>query len=44
MECCAEMVVLKLDGWQQSTGIRREMEFFKSQGRPIRFLDPNAIT
>ena len=43
MECCAEMLVLKLDGWEQSSGIQREMEFLKKQGRPVRFLDPNAI-
>jgi hypothetical protein len=39
MEFCTEMLILRLDGWQQSSGIARERKFFEERGRPIRFLD-----
>jgi hypothetical protein len=38
MAVCAEMVVLQIDGWDQSSGIRREMNYFQSRGKPVRFL------
>ncbi len=43
MEFCSEMVVLRLSGWQLSSGIAREMEFFRRRGRPISFIDPDGI-
>jgi hypothetical protein len=39
MEFCSEMAILKLEGWDASSGIARELHFFESRGRPIRFLD-----
>jgi hypothetical protein len=39
MDMCAEMFVIQIEGWRDSEGIRREMEYFKSQGKPIRFVD-----
>lgn len=41
MDACSEMVVLKGEGWDKSSGIRREMEYFKEQGKPVRFISPN---
>jgi hypothetical protein len=43
MEFCSEMVVLRLAGWEQSSGIKREMTFFEHKGRPISFIDPDGI-
>jgi uncharacterized protein DUF1937 len=38
MDFCAEMVVLTIPGWDHSEGIQREIEHFKSQGKPIKFM------
>jgi hypothetical protein len=40
MEMCSEMVVLQLDGWDRSSGIRREIAFFTNRKKPIRYVDP----
>ncbi|WP_375166540.1 DUF1937 family protein [Bradyrhizobium sp. USDA 4532] len=40
MEMCSEIVVLTLDGWEQSRGIQREIEYFKDRRRPIQYMDP----
>jgi hypothetical protein len=40
MDICSEMVILKVDGWDRSSGIRREREYFESQGKPVRFIQP----
>lgn len=35
MEVLEELVVLDLEGWEQSAGIRREIEFFEERGRRV---------
>jgi hypothetical protein len=40
MEMCSEIIVVKLEGWEQSSGIRREVEYFKARKKPIRYIDP----
>ena len=40
MEACSEMIVLMIDGWRTSSGVRREIAHFKEQGKPIRYMDP----
>jgi Domain of unknown function (DUF1937) len=40
MEMCSEMIIIRLDGWQQSNGIRREIAYFTGRKRPIRYMDP----
>ena len=40
MELCSEIVVLRLDGWEQSKGVNSELEFFRTRGRRITFIDP----
>jgi hypothetical protein len=37
MAICAEMVVLQIEGWDNSVGIRREIDYFRSSGKPVRF-------
>jgi hypothetical protein len=49
MDICSELVILKIDGWEQSSGIRREIEFFKTTGKPISFMresdvDPSCLS
>jgi nucleoside 2-deoxyribosyltransferase len=35
---CDEVVVLMLDGWQQSTGVRAEIALARGLCKPVRFL------
>ena len=37
---CSEVVVLKLDGWEESEGIKLEIEFAEKIGKPVRYMDP----
>ncbi|HLH88257.1 MAG TPA: DUF1937 family protein [Xanthobacteraceae bacterium] len=40
MEVCAEMAILPLDGWRESSGISREIDFFIQRKRRVWFLNP----
>ena len=40
MEFCSELVVLKLDGWEDSSGLAREIDYFRKKGRTVKFIDP----
>jgi hypothetical protein len=44
MEMCSEMVVIRLDGWERSSGIKREIEYFTEHKKPIRYMDPPTPT
>ena len=35
MEVMDELVVIDIDGWDKSAGIKREIEFFKSRNRKV---------
>jgi Domain of unknown function (DUF1937) len=39
MSACSSMCVLTLDGWEDSSGIRREIEFFSNQNKAVVFVD-----
>jgi hypothetical protein len=36
----ANLIILRLPGWDRSTGVRMEMDRAKQEGIPIWFLDP----
>jgi hypothetical protein len=38
MDVCSEMIILTIPGWDESSGIRREIKFFENAGKPIRYL------
>ncbi len=38
LERCDEVVVLMLEGWKESVGVREEIESARSAGKPVRFL------
>lgn len=40
MQICSEMVILTIDGWQDSRGIAREKKFFEASGKPVKYLQP----
>jgi nucleoside 2-deoxyribosyltransferase len=39
LACCDEVVVLMLDGWDRSVGVREEIRIAREMGKPVRFLD-----
>lgn len=43
MAACSEIVVLKLDGWEESSGVQREITYFRDRKLPVRFLDPSDV-
>jgi hypothetical protein len=38
MDVCTEMLILTLDGWRESNGIRREIAYFEKQGKAISLM------
>jgi len=38
---CSRMVVLMLDGWEQSVGVQAEIEYAKELRIPIEYKSPN---
>jgi hypothetical protein len=43
MACCCAMIVLQTPGWQQSKGVRYEMDYFTARGRPVIFAAPSEF-
>lgn len=44
MDVCSEMVILTIPGWSESRGIRREIDYFRNAGKPVRFLNRSGQT
>lgn len=42
MAACSEMAILNIDGWRESSGIRREIAYFRSHSKPIYMVDVNG--
>lgn len=40
---CDEVAVLRLSGWENSTGVRAEIAIAEELGLPVRYLDPEAV-
>ncbi|QDU46843.1 Nucleoside 2-deoxyribosyltransferase [Symmachiella dynata] len=40
LEQCHEVVVLMLDGWQESVGVQAEIQIAGELGKPVRYLAP----
>jgi hypothetical protein len=43
MSACSKMIVLMLDGWQESEGIQREIEHFITRGKEVLYLHPTEL-
>lgn len=41
---CGELVVLMLDYWQESTGVRNEVRIAQEHGKPVRPLVSRTLT
>lgn len=40
LERCDEVVVLMLDGWENSVGVQAEIRIARELGKPVRYLAP----
>lgn len=40
---CDGIIVCMMDGWQESYGVKWEMEQFSKQGKPIFYMTPNTV-
>ena len=41
LAACTHLLVVKLDGWQKSLGIKLEIAFAKGAGMPIEYMEDN---
>lgn len=39
LQCCGKLIILKLDGWQQSVGVAAEIAMAEEMGIPIEFIE-----
>ena len=44
LEMCDEVVVLKVDGWQESVGVRAEIEAARRMEKPISFFSVHCVS
>jgi nucleoside 2-deoxyribosyltransferase len=44
LERCDEVVVLMLDGWEESVGVQAEIRTAREFGKPVRYLAPVSPT
>ena len=44
LERCDEVMVLMLDGWEASVGVRAEIGIARALGKPVRFVAPEDAT
>jgi hypothetical protein len=42
LAACDDVVVLTLDGWEQSTGVQAEIAAARATGKPVSFRRPHA--
>ena len=40
MQICRMLVVIKLDGWQESVGVQAEIQYANDLGIPIEYVEP----
>lgn len=40
MDVCSEIIVLQAEGWNKSSGVKREIDYFESQRKPVSFMAP----
>jgi hypothetical protein len=40
LSCCHKMIVLKLDGWEESAGVNAEIKIAETLGIPVIYMEP----
>jgi hypothetical protein len=44
LRAAKSMIVLKIDGWKKSYGVKKEIELCEECSIPIFYIDPNSIS
>lgn len=42
IQACSKVLVLKLDGWEESVGIRNEINIALKLGKPVEYAEPET--
>jgi len=40
---CGKMVIIRLEGWETSTGVTGEIAYCKANGIPVDYIDPGDL-
>lgn len=43
MGFCESIIVLKIEGWEQSVGVLAEIKYMREAGKPVAYLDPHDV-
>ena len=43
IKCCQKLIVVKISGWEESTGVNAEVKIAKELGIPVDYIDPDEI-
>ncbi|MEJ0009498.1 MAG: DUF1937 family protein [Alphaproteobacteria bacterium] len=43
MEFCSKIIVLRIEGWELSSGVKREIDYFRSKKRSVEYLDWDEV-
>jgi len=43
MKMCSAIVILCIDGWRESKGVKREIEYFRKNGKKVEYLEPESV-
>lgn len=42
VDAAVGMIILTMEGWQESEGLQQEVEWFRAAAKPVLFLEPGA--
>jgi nucleoside 2-deoxyribosyltransferase len=42
LDACEGIIVCKMPGWEESSGIKHEIEYMKAVGKPVVYMDMNT--
>lgn len=43
MEAAMGLIVLKLEGWDESVGLAEEIDFFREKNLPVVYMEPGVV-
>lgn len=43
MHRCDSLIVAQMEGWEESIGVRAEIDYFTKAGKPVYYYDPEAM-
>lgn len=43
LDVCESLIVLKLRGWDESAGVKAEVEYARAAGMPVGYVEPEEV-